>query len=115
MTVKIKHDIGTRQVFLLDKAKIRPARFSLLDPLIVSSIGGLRDSVALATKDTLWVSYEKDLTEALLKMVVGPPRALGIAVFVHALSLQSVAGLVVLSVSVLLLSILISRFLLSAL
>ena len=93
MTVKIKPDIGTRQVFLLDRAKIRPARFSLLDPLIVSSIGGLRDSVALATKDTLWVSYEKDLTEALLKMVVGPPRALGMAVFVHALSLQSVAGL----------------------
>ena len=47
MAVKNKHDIGTRQVFLLDKAKIRPARFSLLDPVIVSSIGGLRKSVAL--------------------------------------------------------------------
>ena len=93
MTVKNKHAISSRQVFLLDKARIRPARFSSLDPVVVSSIGGLRDSVAMATKDTLWVSYEKDLTEALLKMVSGPPRSLGMAVFVHALSLQSVAGL----------------------
>lgn len=93
MTVKTKPPIAARLVFLLDKAKKRPAEFSLLGPQVVSSIEGLRDSVALATKDTLWVSYEKDLTEALLKMVWGPPRSLGMAVFVHALSLQSVVGL----------------------
>ena len=93
MTVKTKPPITARLVFLLDKAKKRPAEFSLLGPQVVSSIAGLRDSVAMATKDTLWVSYEKDLTAALLKMVCGPPRSLGMAVFVHALSLQSVAGL----------------------
>lgn len=92
MAVKIKHAVATRQVVLLDKAKIRPARFSLLDPVIVSSIRELRDSVELATKDTLWVSYERSLTESLLKIVAGPPRTLGTAVFVHAVSLQSVAG-----------------------
>ena len=49
-------------------------------------MGGLRDSVAQATKDTLWVSYEKDLTEALLKTVLGPPRSLGKALLIHALN-----------------------------
>lgn len=93
MAVQAKHHTGTRQVVLLDKAKSRHARFSLLHPVIVSSVRELRDSVALATKDTLWVSYERSLTESLLKMTAGPPRTLGVAVFVHALSLQSVAGL----------------------
>ena len=84
MTVKTKPVPAAFQMFLLDKAKKRPERFSLLHPQVVSSTGALRDSLALATKDTLWISYDKDLTEALLKTVLGPPRSLGKALLIHA-------------------------------
>lgn len=93
MTVKTKPVPATLQMFLLDKAKKRPERFSLLHPQVVSSMGGLRDSLAQATKDTLWVSYEKDLTEALLKTVLGPPRSLGKALLIHALNPLSIPAL----------------------
>ena len=90
MTVKNKPVPAAVQMFLLDKAKKRPDRFSLLHPKVVSSTGGLKDSIAQATKDTLWVSYEKDLTEALLKTVLGPPRSLGKALLIHALNPLSI-------------------------
>jgi hypothetical protein len=90
MTAKTKTVPAVLQMFLLDKAKKRSDRFSLLHPLVVSSTGGLRDSLARATKDTLWVSYEKDLTEALLKTVLGPPRSLGKALLIHALNPLSI-------------------------
>ena len=53
MTVKNKRVPAAVQMFLLDKAKKRPDRFSLLHPKVVSSTGGLKDSIAQATKDTL--------------------------------------------------------------
>jgi hypothetical protein len=90
MTVKTKPVPVAVQMFLLDKAKKRPDRFSLLRPQVVSSTGGLKESIAQATKDTLWVSYEKDLTEALLKTVLGPPRSLGKALLIHALNPLSI-------------------------
>ncbi len=90
MTVKTNQVPATLQMFLLDKAKKRPERFSILHPQVVSSTKGLRDSLAHATKDTLWVSYEKDLTEALLKTVLGPPRSLGKALLIHALNPLSI-------------------------
>ena len=90
MTAKTKTVPAVLQMFLLDKTKKRSDRFSLLHPLVVSSTGGLQDSLARATKDTLWVSYEKDLTEALLKTVLGPPRSLGRALLIHALNPLSV-------------------------
>jgi hypothetical protein len=88
--LKTKPVPAGRQMFLLDKTKRRPERFSLLHPQVVSTAGGLRDSLARATKDTLWVSYEKDLTEALLKSVLGPPRSLGKALLIHALNPLSI-------------------------
>ncbi len=90
MTMKTKPMPAAVQMFLLDKAKKRPERFLLLHPQVVSSARGLRDSVARATKDTLWISYEKDLTEALLKTVLGPRRSLGKALLIHALNPLSV-------------------------
>ena len=88
--MKTKRVPAAVQMFLLDKAKKRPERFLLLHPQVVSSAGGLRDSVARANKDTLWISYEKDLTEALLKTVLGPPRSLGKALLIHSLNPLSV-------------------------
>ena len=90
MTVKTRPVVAAFQMFLLDKSRKRPERFSLLHPQVVSSTGGLRDSLARATKDTLWISYEKELTEALLKTVLGPPRSLGKALLIHALNPLSI-------------------------
>lgn len=93
MTTMTKSKPQPRQMFLLDKAKKRPARFSALHPEVVSSVGAVRESVAKATKDTLWVSYERDLTEALVKAVYGPSRLLGKAVLIHVLNPQSIPAL----------------------
>jgi hypothetical protein len=87
------HDKVARQTFLLDKAKKRSERFAALHPQIVSSLAGLRNSLAHATKDSLWISYEKNLTEALLRTVSWPSRPLGVAVFVHALTPETLLAL----------------------
>ena len=86
MTLKARYVPAALQMVLLDKAKKRPEQFSSLHPRVVSSMSGLRDSVTQATKDTLWVSYDKVLTEALLKIVAGPPRSLGKALLIHKLN-----------------------------
>lgn len=80
-------------MFLLDRAKRRSQKFSVLRPQVVSSAGAVRESVAKATKDTLWVSYERALTDALVQAVVGPSRLLGKAVLIHSLNPQSIAAL----------------------
>ena len=57
------------RLFLLDRAKKRPSRFASLHPHVVSSQTELRGSVPHATRDSLWVSYARDLTGALVKHV----------------------------------------------
>ena len=93
MAVKTRNDTVVRRTFLLDKAKKRPERFSSLRPEIISSLAGLRHSLAHATKDSLWISYEKDLTEALLRTLSWPARPLGVAVLVHATNAQTLPAL----------------------
>jgi DNA-binding Xre family transcriptional regulator len=80
-------------MFLLDRARKRPRQFSLLHPEIVSSAAAVRELVARATKETLWVSYERVLTDALVRAAFGPSRSLGKAVFIHSLSPQSIPAL----------------------
>ena len=84
---------ATRRTFLLDKAKKRSARFAGLHPEVVSSLAGLQDSLARATKNSLWISYEKRLTEGLLQQLTWPSRPLGDAVFIHALDPQTLPAL----------------------
>ena len=93
MTAKTKRVQPRTQFFLLDKTKKRSERFSLMHPQIVSSRKELIESISLATRDTLWISYEKELTEALLKTVLGPPRLLGKALLIHALNPLSIPAL----------------------
>jgi DNA-binding Xre family transcriptional regulator len=93
MAAKTLNDSVIRRTFLLDKAKKRPERFSSLHPEIISSLAGLRNSLAHATKDSLWISYEKDLTEALLRTLSWPARSLGVAVLVHAMNPQTLPAL----------------------
>ncbi len=82
-----------RKVFLLGGGKLRLASFSRLSPAAVGSVAKVRQSIGEATKDSLWVSYDERLTEALAGSEYGPPRTLGRAVFVHTLAAKSIPAL----------------------
>lgn len=87
-----------RQVFLLDRAKKRSSRFASLRPQIVSSVTELRNSMARATSDSLWVSYASDLTEALVRNAsLGTSSlgtsSLGFGLFVHSLDMRTIPAL----------------------
>ncbi|MGO8751999.1 MAG: helix-turn-helix domain-containing protein [Thermoguttaceae bacterium] len=56
-------------VIILDKAKQRPRRFAALQPEVVSSSNRIAAYVEHAPANSLWISYEKDLTNALIRSV----------------------------------------------
>lgn len=86
MNKQVPCEQAVRQTFLLDKVKSRAKRFAILRPEIISSTTALRASLAQATKNSLWISYERELTETLLRNVSWPARGLGAAILSHALS-----------------------------
>lgn len=90
MTVKTKTVQGKGTMILLDRATKRKAAFAGLHPQIVSSVSGLRNSVAHATRDSIWVSYASDLTDALVKRANATPSTLGMGVFIHALDIKTI-------------------------
>ena len=55
------------KVILLDKAKQRPRRFASLQPEVVSSSSRIDAYVERAPANSLWISYAKDLTAALIR------------------------------------------------
>ena len=75
--VKTKENQAERSMILLDRAAKRVAAFAGLHPQIVSSVSDLRNSVAHATKDSVWVRYASDLTAALVKHASPVPSTLG--------------------------------------
>ena len=81
------------QMFLLDRAKKRVSRFALLDPHIVSSKSEVRDWVARATRDSLWISYAHDLTEALVKDASAAQPTLGLGLFIHSVDVKTIPAL----------------------
>jgi len=83
-----------RSVFLLDERKKRSRQLLVLGAEPVYSGSTIRDSLAHATKDSLWISYRPDLTRALLKQVSSSrQRTLGSGVFVHELTVETIAAL----------------------
>ena len=70
---------------LLDRRAARVKRFANLRPKNVTSVSRIPESIALAEKNTLWISYEQSLTNGLLKALDWPPRQLGRIVLVHRL------------------------------
>jgi len=91
MTVKTKAVQGKRtMMILLDRTTKRTAAFAGLHPQIVSSVSALRDSVARASKDSVWVSYASDLTAALVKSAPITPSTLGMGVFIHSLDMKTI-------------------------
>ncbi len=85
--------VEKRQMFLLDRAKKRSSRFASLQPQVVSSVAQLRNCVAHATRDSLWVSYASDLTEALVRNASADQPFLGLGLFIHSLDMKTVPAL----------------------
>lgn len=88
MSASEKQPFGS--VILLDRREDRAAAFATLHPRVVSSVSELNASAAEATKDSLWVSYARDLTLALVQQIVPPRSSLGCGLFLHALDLRSI-------------------------
>lgn len=93
MAVKTAANRKQYQMFLLDRAKKRSSRFASLRPQVVSSVTELRNSVAHATRDSLWVSYASDLTEALVRNASLGTSSLGFGLFIHSLDMQTIPAL----------------------
>lgn len=82
-----------RRTFVLDKAKSRVKRLALLCPIQISSAAGLRHRLVEANVDSLWISYEPELTSALLRGVRWPAQNLGAAILCHAVSAATLPAL----------------------
>jgi DNA-binding Xre family transcriptional regulator len=80
-------------MYLLDRAKVRSSRFASLRPHVISSVRELRNSVAHATRDSLWVSYASDLTEALIRSASLSAPSLGFGLFIHSLNVKMISAL----------------------
>lgn len=93
MAVKTTGKQRKHTMILLDRATKRPAIFAALHPRVVSSLTDLRKTVASATKDSLWVSYATDLTEALVSGVSAAPPTLGLGLFIHSLDMKTIPAL----------------------
>jgi hypothetical protein len=93
MIVKAPKRNDKGSLFLLDRTTRRAAAFAALQPRVVSSITDLRNSLVHASKDSIWVSYASDLTEALIRRAVAAPAPLGVGVFIHALNVKSLPAL----------------------
>lgn len=69
---------------VLDRRAKRSEAFSGLSPRIVTTLAGVGDSLSLSGSDALWISYERSLTEALVKQgLAADSGKLGMGVFVH--------------------------------
>jgi len=86
-------DLKNRQTFILSPLSPRKARFSSFHGKLVSSIKEIKDSLSLATKESLWVSYDTGLTNELLRRVAWPTPSLGEAVFTHKVTLNVLAAI----------------------
>ncbi len=93
MANKLKESKKRPPMFLLTRGKKRPSSFLSLRPQIVSSKKQLSESVRSATKDSLWISYEKDLTNDLMRFASKSNSHLGNGLLIHPLDMNSIPTL----------------------
>jgi DNA-binding Xre family transcriptional regulator len=86
----VKEKAPNRSMILLDRRSKRAAVFAGLRPRVVTSVTELRDSVEHASKDSVWISYASDLTDALVKRASPAPATLGMGVFAHDLDMKMI-------------------------
>lgn len=82
-----------KKTILLDRRTSRAKWFARLDAESVSSLARIRNSIAHASRDTLWISFEKTLTNALLKAVDWHSPSLGFVVLLHRPDLETLPAL----------------------
>lgn len=75
--------IERQKTFLLNRRTSCVKWFARLDAESLSSQTRIRDSLAHASRDTLWISFEKALTDALLKSLEWPSPSLGAVLLLH--------------------------------
>ncbi|NLE39318.1 MAG: helix-turn-helix domain-containing protein [Pirellulaceae bacterium] len=74
---------------VLSRGETRVKRLSRLHPIRVSSVADVKRTVASARESSLWICFERALTDALLRSVDWPAKSLGDALIVHTSSLAS--------------------------
>ncbi len=93
MPKRAKRAIAARETYVLNRLQSRSSKLAVLKAEVISSVGQLRQSLQRPNKNSLWISYDKDLTEALLKNVSWRDAPLGEAVLVHDMSPPSLPAL----------------------
>lgn len=95
MVVKTIKRPSNSEFFLLGRGKRRLAAFDALHPHAVSTAAEVRRSVAHAGRDSLWVSYDYDLTQELVRSVSAASTSLGLGrgLFIHALDARAIPAL----------------------
>lgn len=93
MTKAAKQATPSRVTFVLNRSKPRSRALKALNAKILGSATELRQELAKPIREALWISYDRSLTQELLKSVARPRASLGEAVFVHSLAANSVAAL----------------------
>jgi DNA-binding Xre family transcriptional regulator len=86
----VKEKQSKRSMILLDRRPTRAAAFAGLHPQVVRSVTDLGNSFEHASKDSVWVSYASDLTDALVKRATSVPATLGLGLFLHSLDMKSI-------------------------
>lgn len=81
------------RMFLLDRAKKRATRFASLHPRLVASVSDLQKCAGEASRDSLWVSYASDLTQALVKQLCAADATSGSGLFLHSLDVKIIPAL----------------------
>lgn len=81
------------KTFLLDKRQSRSKWFTSLGAERVSIVTSLRHSIAEASRDSLWISFDPAQTNALLKSVEWPSPPLGILLLLHRPELSTLPAL----------------------
>ena len=79
--------------FLLGSSNSLSKSFATLHPTIVGSVTSLVQSRDQATKDSLWISYDRPSTERLLRTLSWPARTLGSAILLHELGPETLPAL----------------------
>lgn len=93
MTRTAKRGTPTRLTFVLNRSKGRAKAIKALNATVFDNAEALRQELKQPAKDALWISYDKALTQELLKSIARPNLSLGEAVFLHELAPKSIAAL----------------------
>lgn len=88
-----KQAASTRTTFVLNRSKPRSVALKALNAKVLGSASELRRELTKPIRGALWISYDKSLTQELLKSVTRPGASLGEAVIVHSLAANSIAAL----------------------